>query len=92
MFDNTHSSQWGFRQSGIPVSHMEGSLIYDHRVKMYVTLLPLHESPVTLLQECKDPVTLREESVVMEPMEPTIAGTWKWGRSRKPCSPISESL
>lgn len=66
-------------------------LVYDHRVKMDVMLLPLHESPVTLLQERKDHVTLREESVVMEPMV-TIAGTWKRGRSRKPCPPISEPL
>lgn len=73
------------------MSHMEEFLIYDHRVKMYITFLPLHESPVTLLQECKDHMALREESVVMEHMV-TIVGTWKWGRSRKPCSLISELL
>lgn len=83
MIDNAESSQWGFRQSRIPVSHMEEVLIYDHRAKMYVMLLPS--------VSCRTYMTLREESVVMEPVV-TVAGTWEWERSRKPCSPISESL
>lgn len=66
-------------------------LVYDHRVKMDVMLLSLHESPVALLQECKDHVTLRDR-VCSHGNHGHYSWDMEMGRSRKSCPPISESL